>query len=124
VKSCFPNGPLLFNKPGYEVMSWVGNFVGYIILKITIDVKYRRLCSSLRTCMFGVPQIHCHVQCYSTQGTKYKVLAGRLFVCGSTPLSNRLLVLLCIHTLITHHVPYTWTYFIPVFLNLCETAAQ
>lgn len=80
MKSCFPNGPLLFNRPGYEVVSWVGNFVGNIVLKITVDVKSRSLYSSLRTYVFAVPQIHCHVQCYSAQVTKYKVLAGGLLV--------------------------------------------
>jgi hypothetical protein len=80
VKSCFPNGPLLFNRPGYEVFSWVGNFVGYILLNITVDVKSRSLYSLLHTYVFAVPQIHCHVQCYSAQVTKYKVLAGGLLV--------------------------------------------
>lgn len=80
MKSCFPNGPLLFNRPGYEVVSWVGNFVGYIVLKITVDVKSRSVYSSLRTYVFAVPQIHCHVHCYCAQVTKYKVLAGELLV--------------------------------------------
>lgn len=83
MKSCFPNGPLLFNRPGYEVVSWVENFVGYIVLKITVDVKFRSLYSSLRTYVFAVPQILCHVQCYSAQVTKYKVLAGGLLVLWS-----------------------------------------
>jgi hypothetical protein len=80
VKSCFPNGPLLFTRPVYEVVSWVRNFVRYIVLKITVDVKPRSLYSSLRTYVFAVPQIHCDAQCYGAPGTKCKVLTGGLLV--------------------------------------------